>query len=314
MLPSPTDASLPTIIKWPQDEAAHDGVQWEIWWFTAVLNAGHRSFGAQALITHVEAGTSLILTLTDLDSDRECSSVTFETFDTGVLSREELDIRTTRCSVDGSYATGYRVQSRIDDDCAFDLLLKPTRPILHNCGSGTFLLQGIPTVQYSVGALEAQGTIHWFDEELAVTGRGWHDRQWEMVNRDGQPEFTWLGIALDNGDTLSFYHPVGSRGFVTIVRQDGTHILTSADAKPTDICPTALGRMVPSSWCLTIPAMQAELTIGQIRILDNRNIYTGAVEAEGKYEGRPCAGQGFCDISAPMTQHSNQPRSSSSDH
>jgi predicted secreted hydrolase len=302
----PTTA-LPSLIDWPRDEAAHDGYPWEIWWVTARVRTGDRNLAVHVLFNRLAGGSiSVGATITDLDRDEELTRKLVAQPGEGVAAADELRLETALCSFHGSFAKGYRLQASFDDGSGFDLTLSPTRPVLHNGGSGQYVFGGVTTTQYSIGFLQTSGTVRLGGRALAVTGDAWHDRQWDHWRRTSPLAFTWFGICLTNGDTLSVFDTAGgpeapARQWATIARPDGTHIVAAVELASSGVYATALGRPVPPRWTLSVPALRARLELGQRRVADSQPLYTGVLEISGSYEGAEAGGYGFCDIGGPIS-------------
>ena len=296
--------ALPSLIDWPRDEAAHDGPPWEIWWITAKLRSGDRNLAAHALFHRLASGMlATSVTITDLDRGEELTRKLVAQPADAVASAEELRLETKLCSFDGSFADGYRLKASLDDGSGFDLALSPTRPVLHNGGSGQYVFAGVTTTQYSIGFLQTSGKLRLGGEEFAVSGDGWYDRQWDHWPRVNLLAFTWFGICLANGDTLSVFDTTAGQDaghqWATIARPDGTHIVTAAEFAASDVQAMASGRRVPQRWTLTLPSLNARLELDQQLIADGPQLYTGALNVSGSYEGAGTGGYGFCDMVGP---------------
>jgi predicted secreted hydrolase len=293
--------TLPSSIDWPAAEAAHDGLPWEIWWVATIVQAGDRPPATHVLPTHRAGGGAYIsVTITDLDGGIAQTIKHFAEPGEAEFSRDKLSLITKLASFQGSFDEGYRLSADLGDDGRFDLRLKPTRPILYNCGSGQYRLQGITNSQYSIAALNTSGTIRIQGEDLEVRGDGWYDRQWEHANRSEPLAFSWLGLCLDNGETLSIFDTRTETGmpqrWATIAQPDGTHVLTAVEVISTGSCKTSAGRVVPERWKVSIPAVNASLDLSQRLLSDDPAIYTGVVDVRGSYRTQQVAGFGFCDI------------------
>jgi predicted secreted hydrolase len=297
--------ALPSLIDWPRDEAAHDGYPWEIWWVTATLRSGDRNLAAHVLFIHMAGGSvSAGATITDVDREEEFTRKLVAQPGDVVVSADELRLETALCTLHGSFAEGYRLSASFDDGNGFDLALSPTRPVLHNGGSGQYVFGGVTTTQYSIGFLETSGTVRLGGETLAVTGDAWHDRQWDHWRRASPLAFTWFGVCLSNGDTVSVFSiapgPDGGHQWATIARPDGTHIVAAVELASSGVYATASGRPAPRRWTLTIPSLRARLELGQRLVADSPALYTGVLQISGSYEGAEVEGYGFCDIGGPI--------------
>lgn len=298
----------PSLVDWPRDEAAHDGLPWEIWWITTDVRSGDRRLAAHLMLTHLEGGhVGVTASITDLDTETELSRRLAVESGQATLARDHLSVSTEVGGFEGSFQGGYRLHGQLDDDAGFDLMLKPTRPVLHNVGAGRFTLGKLTTTQYSIGGLETSGTLRLGGHDMTVIGHAWYDRQWIQSGRlaDGGGVFTWFGICLDNGDTISLWdtsmRAQGGHTWATIVRPDGTHIVTAAEPAARgarDTYETGLGRELPRRWKLVIPGTQAELDVSQRLVQDAPGpfFYTGALDVAGSYQNAPARGSGFCDL------------------
>ena len=300
----------PSLVSWPRDEAAHKGFPWEIWWITTDVRSADHRLATHLMLTHLESGhVGVTVAITDLDEETELSTRYTAEPNRATLATDHLETTTSAASLRGTFSDGYRVHGQVDDHTGFDLVLSPTRPVLYNGGAGQFTLGELTTTQYSMGGLETTGTVRFAGEDMHVNGHAWYDRQWIDSGRlaDAGGVFTWFGICLDNGDTISLWdtsmRECGGHTWATIVRADGTHVVTAARPASdgaSDIYKTALGRNVPRRWRLIIPGMHAELEVVQRLVQDapGRFFYTGALDVNGFHEGRPVIGFGFCDLVA----------------
>lgn len=306
----------PSLVNWPRDEAAHDGLPWELWWITTIVSSGDRRLSTHLVLQHFGSGhVHITATVADLDKEHELSERVTAEPGQATLANDHLESTTEIGGFQGSFEDGYRVHAQLGDDAGFDLVLKPTTPVLHNAGAGQYLMGKVTTTQYSIGGLATSGTVRLDGQDMEVTGHAWYDRQWI---HSGSPEdlvnFTWFGICLDNGDTISLWDTStrveGGHTWATIARPDGTHVVTAAQpaskgASGTFV--TALGREVPRHWKLIIPGVQAELEVGQRLVQDAPGFffYTGALDVKGSYEGEPVTGYGFCDLSVATPASQN---------
>ena len=298
----------PSVVDWPRDEAAHDGLPWEIWWITAIVRSGRRRFSSHVMLTHLPgARLGVSATITDLELEREFARRITAEPDQVVLATDRLEVATELGSFRGSFQDGYSLTAHLDDDAGFDLALQPTTPVLHNCGGGQFALGKLTTTQYSIGGLVAAGILRVGGQVFEVEGRAWYDRQWIHSGslEDSGGAFTWFGVSLDSGVTLSLWdtsmRPQGWHTWATVARLDGTHIVTPAEPAAHSAqgrFRTPQGHDVPRRWTLAIPALQAQLQVDQRLAQDapGRFFYTGALEVTGTCEGQSVNGYGFCDL------------------
>lgn len=295
----------------PRDEAFHEHVPWEIWWITADLRTENgRRHSAHVLVRHTGGGqVSSTVTITDVDSETE-RSVRIDAAPGEVeLLTDRLDLRTGIGRFQGSYDNGYLLKGGLDAANQFDLRLTPTRPVLFHAGAGQYTLGSATTTQYSVTGLETAGNLRLDGRDHAVTGRAWYDRQWLHSGQlsDIGGAFTWFGITLDNGDTISLWDTSmrvqDGRTWATVARKSGTHIITAAEP----VAPTArgevttpAGHLVPRHWRAVIPELDIELEVTQRLVQDNPQVffYTGVLDTHGRCADAPVVGNGYCDLVA----------------
>ncbi|MFC9356234.1 lipocalin-like domain-containing protein [Rhodococcus sp. NPDC057014] len=300
-------ALLPTLVDWPRDEAAHEGVPWEIWWITTILTSGERRLAAHLTLQHLESGEVIVVaTIADLDEETGNSLRVTAARGESTLTTDHLETTTKAGRFSGSFSTGYEVHAELDDGNSFDLVLNPTRPVLFNAGAGQYKLGAHVTTQYSIAGLEATGTIRLGGQAMSVTGHGWYDRQWMHSGTVADiPTFSWFGICLEGGETISLFdtsmNADGGHTWATIMQSDGTHVLAAVEpvAKwASGTFGTPQGRTVPREWRLVIPERRAELTVVQRMVEDTPGFffYSGALEVTGSYDGADVAGYGFCDL------------------
>jgi predicted secreted hydrolase len=242
--------------------------------------------------------------VSDLETEREVSRMVIEP---AALSTDHLDVSCELGRFHGSFRDGYQLSAHLDADTGFDLALVPARPVIFAAGGGNFPFAGSTTSQYSVTGLKTSGTVRIDGETLSVAGIGWYDRQWvDTGDLADVRAFTWFGITLDNGDSLSLFDTTvggtsAGSAWATIARADGTHVVAAAAPARHDArveYETALGRRIPRQWRLSIPSIGAELDVAQRLVHDEEAafFYTGALTVTGTYEGSAITGQGFCDL------------------
>jgi predicted secreted hydrolase len=301
--------AAPTLLDWPRDEAPHDGLPWEIWWVTCTLDAGQRRLGVQVIFIHLGGGMYSVATaVADLASESGRNGMHLAEPDHVTAAADRLDIQTEAASFCGTFDSEYRLRGRVDDETTFDLVLRPTQPVLFNGGSGVFPFGAGSTSQYSIGALAVSGSVGLEGATVEVEGTGWYDRQWGSPDgslEDAFSMFTWFGLCLDSGDVISLWdtssRSKGGHTWATIVRPDGTHIIAAAEPAARGAganFEVAHGRQVPRSWTLRIPALRGELTVTQ-RALNNLAeffFHTGALEVTGSFDGAAVTGYGYCDL------------------
>jgi predicted secreted hydrolase len=286
---STVEAPGPVFVNLPADQALHvDPPAAEIWYVTCIVEGeGHR-FGVQAILTASQSGRFFAsLSMVELGTEREWHAI--DRFDqtSATVSTETLEILSPTASLRGS-TDEMNFHAEIAGNRA-DLTLGRQYPVLYNCGTGLFPYFHGPTYQYAFPGLAVSGTITIDGVPIEVEGSGWYDRQW-AASRDAfgtKQAFTWFGLWLENGHTLSVWDttaPDGSgKKWATVVQPDGTHSVVAMESTAGD------------SWTLGLPGLDATLEISHEKIHDEPRFYSGICTVSGVYLGEPITGQGVVD-------------------
>lgn len=298
----------PVTVDWPREEGHLDDVGMELWWLTSLLQAGERRLSTFLLVFRIDPETVLVnAVVTDLQTGVEMATrQAYPRAEVG-LTQNRLELVAPLARYSGSFEDGYRVTADIDEDTGFELTMQPVNPILFNCGSGEFAMGQTTTKQCGMGGLTTVGTVRLGGNRLEVTGASWYDRQWfvDALPAGSIDRFTWLGIWLDNGDTISLWDRTvddpEEQSWATVVRADGTHVVAAVPpvaGGATGTITTHAGHEVPSGWTVHIPGLAATLEITQSVVQDDptQSFFTGALEVRGTYEGAPVTGRGVCDL------------------
>ncbi len=186
------------------------------------------------------------------------------------------------------------------------LELEPVGPVLYYGGLGTFKLLGAQQYQYALPQMLTTGTLTVEGRSWEVRGNSWLDRQWGaqpdlQINR-----WSWMNLAMPNGEKLALWDARSADGagpeesWATVLRPDGTHELVTV----TPLAQTAgrfwrsqTGRAVyPTQWTVTIPSRDATLTVtssvlGQeVPGLGPTSAYEGTATVSGTYAGEDVRG------------------------
>lgn len=150
------------------------------------------------------------------------------------------------------------------EDFGFALEGAATGPLVLN-GEGGFSLKaaaGQASYYYSQPFLELSGTLRLGDQEVAVTGTGWIDREWssQQMSPD-QTGWDWFSLHLDDGRRLMAYRLREADGtgeaFGTWIEADGrSRALRAGEIlmEPRRAVEVA-GRRVPVDWRLEAPGL-----------------------------------------------------------
>jgi predicted secreted hydrolase len=304
--PIPT-APCPTAVDWPHNEGSVADVGMELWWIASRVRAGDRNFGAHLVVFRVGPETVLAgAVLTDTDTGEEFADRRSFTRSDVTLAEGRLEVVTPAGSFRGSFEEGYRVTVEIDEETGFELETKPPNPVLFNCGTGAFPMSGSTTYQYSIGGMTATGSVRLKGETLEVAGAGWYDRQWTAGAASPEnANFTWFGIWLDNGDTISLWDRTvadpDERSWATVVHADGTHVIAAVEpvaGGASGSVETTLGHEVPSAWKIEIPGVDTTLEMTHKALQDDPSMpfFTGVLDVHGTCRGAAVRGGGFSDL------------------
>lgn len=302
---------LPIMLDWPRVEGLIDKAKLQWWWVAALLESGERRLGALFFLIRTPADTvEFKAVLTDLESGvtaerREEFAGTEVSF-----APDRVDIAAPDIAMTGSRESGYTVKVRFADGSDYALTLQAAYPVMFGGACGAFSGWGSTSKQYGMGGLKVTGTARLADEPMAVTGEGWYDRQWSgetapVVSPPGP--LTWMGIWLESGDIVSLWdqidttHDPARKSWATIVRPDGTHIVTPMAplaAGASGSFATRLGNPVPRGWTVRLPAADMTLQITQSELQEDthRRFFSGALDVAATCGGRPVRGRGIAEL------------------
>jgi predicted secreted hydrolase len=149
------------------------------------------------------------------------------------------------------------------------------------------------------------------DEEFAVTGTAWLDREWSTSSLEaGIAGWDWFALHLSDGSSLMFYRLRTSEGEAspfsggTLVAANG--VRTRLGARDVALTPLdywtspATGVRYPIAWRLA--AAEAGLVLEVRPYLRNQELnlsvryWEGAVRAAGTGPGGPVSAQGYLEL------------------
>lgn len=200
-----------------------------------------------------------------------------------------------------------------DDDVTLELILEPLKaPVLNGIDglSQKAAASGNASYYYSITRLQTAGTIRINDEEFAVSGMSWLDREWgsSALSR-GQEGWDWYALQLSDGSDLMFYNlrrndgsqDVHSAGTLTLA--DGRSVYLSRDDLIIEVLDTwqsPRGGRYPIAWRIEIPQYKLSLTVDPV--LDAQELVTtvryweGAVDVSGEKDGALVRGRGYVEL------------------
>jgi predicted secreted hydrolase len=196
---------------------------------------------------------------------------------------------------------------------ALDLQLVPTSPTIYNGGTGIFPLQGMTIHEYSVPAMTATGTITMDGKTYQVEGNGWFDRQWQdnPTTGSGEPTWSWMGLRLDNGDSVSLWSAFDAtigedRAWATVLHEDGSQTVAAVEPSlgATDEWTSEeSGNTYPTRWSVSIPSLDMQLEVDPapqeqeiVSVAPFLTKYEGATAVTGTQGGEPIGGYGYVEL------------------
>lgn len=222
----------PRELVFPADHGPHPEYRNEWWYLTGNLEtpAGRR-FGYQVTFfrialappdRHAESRRSgwatrqVWMTHVALSDAANQSHEEYERFARGAAGLAGARVEPFRVWLDdwqlkgGGDVTDRSWQLSIETDgFTFDFALESLKPIVlqgHAGLSQKGAESGNASFYYSIPRLKTEGTIRVGDEELAVTGLSWLDREWSTSALGGdQVGWDWFALQLDDGRDLMYY-------------------------------------------------------------------------------------------------------------
>lgn len=152
-----------------------------------------------------------------------------------------------------------------DDDLSYDLTLRiKGAPIGHGeQGFSAKSAGGEGSMYFSLVDIAITGEVTMNNETLAVSGKGWFDREWSsQLLKTGQKGWDWFALHLDSGDKLMAFRlrdDSGSFRSGTWIPAEGTPVPLTADKLNLKMLETREG--VPVRWQLRVPAYQVNLEL-----------------------------------------------------
>ncbi len=155
------------------------------------------------------------------------------------------------------------------DGWNYDLRLSGIRDVVaHGVeGFSAKSASGEGSMYFSLVDLQVEGTVTLGGEALAVSGKGWFDREWSsQFLKAGQQGWDWFALHLDGGEKLMAFRLREEDGAFTSgswINAEGEVESLSADdltLMPANWKESAQGK-VPIAWRLQVPERQLELII-----------------------------------------------------
>ncbi len=320
----------PREFSFPRDHGPHESFRNEWWYVTGNLDADDgRRFGFELTIFR------FALTPTAVDSESEWRTnqvyiahfaitdvagerfFVAEKYSRGALRLAGAASEPFRVWIDDweIAATGDdRWALRADDnEFALDLDLVAVKPPVLNGIDGLSQKSSQPgnaSYYYSITRWNAGGRLRVADDEFAVSGLAWLDREWSSsALGSDQQGWDWFALQLDDNTELMFYNLRKTNGAQdpnsagTYVAADGRSLhlgRDDVDISVTDTWASPEGGRYPSAWQISVPSEALSLTV--VPVLPEQELFTtvryweGAVDVVGNRNGAPIVGRGYVEL------------------
>jgi predicted secreted hydrolase len=181
---------------------------------------------------------------------------------------------------------------------------------LYNNGTGLFPFLNGSSYYYSLPNVQTSGTLTLGGTTSEVTGTSWFDRQWGTWDWTDLDRWTWMGIHLDNGESLNLWDLFTKQGeerWATVLHRDGSQSIVSVsplakDATDFATSPTT-GQRYAGQWTVEIPGLDTRLTVTATPTLQeiqahdpfSPGINEAASTVTGSYQGQPVTGRAYVE-------------------
>ncbi len=318
--------------EFPRDHGNHPDFKTEWWYFTGNLaTSGGREFGYQ--LTFFRQGISA--QPPDAKSRFVIRDLKFAHFAISDLSRGRFHFGQTLSRGafgEAGFSDGRRLawieKSSLslrpdggfhlvgaDGEKSLDLVLRAVKPPVMHGADGVSQKadgRGRASHYYSLARLETAGALRIGGEAFEVRGSSWFDHEWatNQLAKD-QVGWDWFSLQLDDGSELMLFQLrkrqggrdrwsggswIAPDGTVTRIANEDFQLVPSADWKS-----KATGAAYPMRWKMSIPKLAMEFDVAtrmndQELRLNTLAYWEGAVQAEGRRDGRPLRGKGYLEM------------------
>ena len=203
--------------------------------------------------------------------------------------------------LEGPDVDDLRLRARTTE-AGYDLTLRATGPLVFH-GDGGFSVKsaaGQASRYYSQPFYEVSGTLELPAGPVAVTGRGWLDREWSSQPLEAdQSGWDWFSLHLSDGHKLMAFGLRGGEPFryASLIAPDGATTPLYGDDVSLEPLGTATvaGRDVPVRWRLALPGRGVDLTVDAVNPDSWQDTlfpyWEGPVTADGSH-----AGEGYLEM------------------
>ena len=338
-LPAPSSEGFarvegPMDLTFPRDHGPHDDFQTEWWYYTGNLaTADGRRFGYQltffrrAIMPPIEqnarssqwAANQVYLAHFTLSDISGSNFYAFERLErgsadlAGAVGKPLHRVWLRDWSVEQVNAEQYTLYAA-QDGIILDLDLTDIKGIILQGDQGYSRKGpelGNASIYYSMTRMAASGTITIQQQQFAVTGESWVDREFSTSALSaGQVGWDWFSLQLSDGSELIVYAIRRADGAIDSFSRgawlaaDGTVRALQKDdfqieATGTWISPHSNGRY-PSGWQVTVPDLDLQLEVRPLLKDQELNLtftyWEGAVEIRGERDGQAVSGYGYVEL------------------
>lgn len=220
---------------------------------------------------------TVVSILDKTDDFYESRDIVVKTINPVKVKDGKLNIETDCATLKGHIRDSVALTAELKD-AAMDVRVLSDGNVILNGGCGYFpLLRSPVNCQYSCPDMRMEGSITIKGHKYSFTnGSCWFDRQWndrkfnDLIHlNDYMPKWMWMGIKLDNGESISMWEIISEDGinycFATILHKDGTQTVSQMPSSAkmsgglwhSDVT----GQNYPTIWKVVIPDFKIELDV-----------------------------------------------------
>ena len=325
-------ATQPRLFSFPEDHGPHPDFRNEWWYVTGNLDGDNgERFGFELTffrfsLTPENASTSesswqtnqvyvAHFAVTDVDADQFYVAQRFSRGSVGLAgaTADPFHVWLDDWSLRADEATpSWRLQAN-GDDFGIELDLTPLKaPILngHNGLSQKSDESGNASYYYSISRLQSAGAINIADNNYAVSGLSWLDREWSSsALSEQQRGWDWFALQLSDGNEIMFYQIRRNDGSVDLLSA-GTWIDPAGNTtelhndevsiEVTDYWQSERGGRYPAAWDIRVDSLNVSLIVtpamADQELITNVRYWEGAVNVAGVSNGQEISGRGYVEL------------------